>query len=543
MTAADPSNPLLVRQGLPDYAAIRPEHVAPAIEQTLATQREQIARLEAAEHPDFSWALDLEHVQTVVQRAWGPVVHLNAVVSTPALRDAYNDGLQRITDFWIEVGQNERLYRGFKYLKRRGEIPNAAGRKLVDNALRDFRLAGVDLSGPRRRRFSAVSRDLAAAQARFEQNLMDATDAFHRPVSDEAELAGLPPLIIERAREAAESEGSSGYLLTLDAPTYSAVMAQADSEALRAEYYEAWVTRASDRGPHAGQWNNADLIERILALRHESADLLGFPSFAALSLATKMAGSTDDVTEFLRGLGRRSKPVAELELARLEKHAGRKLEAWDIAYYSERLKRQLFSFSDEDLRPYFPAPRVLDGAFEIIRELLGIRIERVPAVGLWHADAERFELRDNRGQLIGTLLTDLYARPNKRGGAWMDGAYSRSRLPKAEQLPVAYLVCNFNPPAATRPSLLTHGEVVTVFHELGHALHHLLTEIDYPSVSGINGVPWDAVELPSQFLENYAWLESALPKISAHFETGEPLPRSNASDTQGKRAAFKRVSR
>ena len=524
MTAADPSNPLLARQGLPGYDAIRPEHVAPAIEQTLAAQREQIARLDAAEQLDFSWALDLEHVQTVVQRVWGPVLHLNAVVSTPALRDAYNDGLQQITDFWIEVGQNDRLYRGFEYIKRRGEIPTAPGRKLVDNALRDFRLAGVDLDGPRRQRFGAVSRDLATAQARFEQNLMDATDAFRRPVSDEAELAGLPSLIIERAREAAESEGSSGYLLTLDAPTYSAVMAQADSEALRAEYYEAWVTRASDRGPHAGQWNNAEIIERILALRHESAGLLGYPNFAALSLATKMAGSTDDVIEFLRGLGRKSKPVAESELARLEKHAGRRLEAWDIAYYSERLKRQLFSFSDEDLRPYFPAPRVLDGAFEIIRELLGIRIERVPAVGLWHADAERFELRDNREQLIGTLLTDLYARPNKRGGAWMDGAYSRIWLPKAEQLPVAYLVCNFNPPTASRPSLLTHGEVVTVFHELGHALHHLLTEIDYPSLSGINGVPWDAVELPSQFLENYAWLEAALPRISAHYETGEPLP-------------------
>jgi oligopeptidase A len=524
MSVVDHSNPLLTRQGLPDYAAIRPEHVAPAIEQTLAAQRNEIARLEMVENPDFNWTLDLEHVQTVVQRVWGPVVHLNSVLSTPALRDAYNQGLQRITEFWIDVGQNERLYRGFEHIKTRSEPPTGTALKLVDNALRDFRLAGVDLDGPRRDRFSEISRDLAAAQAQFEQNLMDATDAFKRHVADEEDLAGLPDIFVERARSAAESESMSGYLLTLDPPTYMAVMAQADSEALRAEFYEAWVTRASDRGPHAGRWDNASVIERILALRHESAQLLGYPSFAELSLATKMAGSPKDVIDFLRGLGRRSKPVAERDLKVLEGHAGRKLEAWDIAYYSEQLKRERFDFSDEDLRPYFPLPRVLAGLFEIIHELLGIRIERVPSVGLWQADAETFELRDARGQFIGTLLTDFYARPNKRGGAWMDGAFSRSRLPNLAQSPVAYLVCNFNPASKSRPSLLTHGDVVTLFHEFGHALHHLVTEIDYPSLAGIHGVPWDAVELPSQFLENYAWLESALPSISAHYETGEPLP-------------------
>jgi len=524
MPAAEPSNPLLVTNGLPEFAAIEPGHVVPAVTQTLASQRERLTRLESVEQPDLNWALALEGVQDAVQRVWGPITHLNSVVSSPTLRDAYNQCLPQITEFWINVGQNEKLYRGFERLKANDRLPTRAAVKLVDNALRDFHLAGVDLDASRRERFSEVSQALAAAQAEFEQNLMDATDAFRRHVEDAADIAGLPDVFAARARAAAAAEGLTGFLLTLDPPTYMAVMSRAHSESLRAEFYEAWMTRASDCGPNAGRWDNAAVIERILALRHESAELLGYRTFAELSLATKMAGSTHEVIDFLRGLARKSRPVARRELDALEAHAGRKLAAWDIAYFSEQLKQQQFDFSDEDLRPYFPLPRVLAGLFEIVSELLGVRFQRVAASGLWHADVEAFELRDARDRLIGTVLTDLYARPNKRGGAWMDGALSRARIPALEQTPVAYLVCNFNPPGDAAPSLLTHGEVVTLFHEFGHALHHLLTEIDYPSVAGIHGVPWDAVELPSQFLENYAWLEAALPKISAHFETGEPLP-------------------
>lgn len=530
------ANPLLPPVGLPDYSAISADDIRPAIETTLAAQREQLRRIENSDVSGFDWALDLERVQVAVHRVWEPIAHLNAVRSTPELREAYNHCLPLVTEFWLELGQNETLYAGFERLQGLSITGGGTRQRLVENALRDFRLAGVTLRADQRARFNALSKELAAVQATFEQNLMDATDAFRYHAASEAELAGLPAVFVERARKAAEREGLAGFLLMLDPPMYSAVMAQVHSEALRRIYYEAWATRASDQGPQAGRWDNSALVEKILALRHDSAWLLGFANYAELSLATKMAGSPGEVIDFLRDLAEKSRPVALRELEELETFAGKKLEAWDIAYYSERLKSERFQLSAEELRPYFPLPRVLDGLFRIVHTLFEVEIRPATASSLWHPDVGCFELFDRKGQRIGSVLTDLYARPNKRGGAWMDAAQTRAHIPNLEQCPIAYLVCNFNPPGERLPSLLTHDEVVTLFHEFGHVLHHLLTEIDYPSVAGIHGVPWDAVEVPSQFFENYAWLPEALPWISSHHETGERLPREKLATLKASRS-------
>ncbi|HEX7079787.1 MAG TPA: M3 family metallopeptidase [Gammaproteobacteria bacterium] len=517
-------NPLLTADGLPRFDRIRPEHVEPAVRATLAEQRDAVRRAEAAERPDVEWLAELERIHERVQRVWGPVSHLNAVVSTPALRDAYNACLPLVTEFNTEIGQNEALYRRFLELEKALPQELAVERELVAQTLRDFRLGGVALPADEKQRFREIMQRLAACQAKFEQNLMDATDAFEHHETRRDALAGVPDVVLDRARAAAAEKGLEGWLLSLDPPTYLAVMSHAESAALRERYYEAWVTRASDRGPSAGRWDNGPLMAEILALRHEEARLLGFRSYAELSLATKMAKSPDEVVEFLRDLAARSKPYAERDLEELSKHAGRALEPWDVAYFSEQLKQQRFRLSEEELRAYFPLPKVLGGLFELAETLFGIVIAPAPAAGLWHASAASYEIRDRGGRRVGALLTDLFARPNKRGGAWMDTALDRVRLRGRAQDPVAYLVCNFNPPVGGSPSLLTHGDVVTLFHEFGHALHHLLTEVDYPSLAGINGVAWDAVELPSQFFENYAWQPDVLKRISAHRETGAPLP-------------------
>jgi oligopeptidase A len=529
-------NPLIRDGGLPDFAAISPAHVEPAIKSVLSEQRKRLQRAVTDVRPTLDWALALESIQDSVHRVWGPIVHLNAVSSTPELREAYNQCLPMITEFWLEYGQNDTLYEGFERLRASGSAQTAAQTSLIDKALRDFLLAGVALSRGDRQRFSELTQQLAAAQAKFEQNLMDATDAFRHHETRASALAGLPEGLRRRASQAAAQQGLSGWLLFLDPPTYTAVMAQAESEELRAVYYEAWVTRASDQGPQAGRWDNAGLIETILALRHESAQILGFSSFAELSLATKMAASPAAVVDFLRDLAVRSKPVAQRELDELEAYAGKPLKPWDVAYYSERLKRERFQLSAEELRPYFPLPRVLEGLFRVSEALFGIAISAGGATNLWHRDVGVFEIRGRGGEPVGGILTDLYARPNKRGGAWMDEALTRARLPGHEQRPVAHLVCNFSPPGDDAPSLLTHDEVVTLFHEFGHALQHLLTEIDYPSIAGINGVPWDAVELPSQFFENYAWLPEVMPWISSHYRTGETLPQAKLETLKASRS-------
>ena len=517
-------NPLLDNEGLPAFNSIRPEHVEAAVRHTLEQQRSRLKRAENVTVPTFESAEELELIQDAIHRMWGPVAHLNAVLSTPELREAYNSCLPLITEFGTEVAQSEALYSLFSQLESEVDPAEKTKLQLLFHALREFRLAGVALPAQARARFKALVKELAQHQASFEQNLMDATDAFQHHESDDTKLSGIPDTLLRRAKELAEARGQPGWLLALDPPTYLAIMAHADSEDLRALYYEAWVTRASDQGPQAGRWDNRALIEEIVRLRHESAALLGFESYAEFSLATKMANSPGEVLEFLQDLAQKSRPQAHAEIEELTDFAGRPLRAWDIAYFSEQLREARFGLSDEELRPYFPLPRVLDGLFGVVAKLFDLQIRPRDGVEAWHPDVMYYEVIAADETPIGGVFTDLFTRPNKRGGAWMDECLVRSELKGLSQNPVAYLICNFNPPLGSDPSLLTHNEVVTLFHEFGHTLHHLLTEVEYPSLAGINGVPWDAVELPSQFLENYAWLPEVLPWISGHYRTGETLP-------------------
>jgi len=519
-----PGNPLIESGPLPAFSAVRPEHVEPAVRRVLAQQRAALEAAERVAEPDLNWLRGLERINTEIQRVWGPVSHLNAVLSSPALRDAFNRCLPLITEFGTELGQNEKLYRHFGALQGRVTGGEPVEKQLIAQALRDFRLGGVTLEGAARQRFRDLMQKLAALQATFEQNLMDATDAFSHHARDAGELAGLPAITLERARALAAERGVEGWVLRLDVPNYQAVLAHAQSSALRETFYRAWVTRASDQGPHAGHSDNGPLIDEILALRHEVAQLVGFKSYAELSLATKMADSPERVIEFLRDLARRSKPVAAAELQTLSDYAGRELTPWDVPFYSERLREEQLQLAEEELRPYFPLPQVLDGLFGVASRLFDLDVTAAAAPSVWHPSVQYYELRRRDGTLVGSFFTDLFARPNKRGGAWMDGCLSRAKLNGHRQTPVAYLVCNFNPPGGDTPSLLTHAEAVTLFHEFGHGLHHLLTEVDYPSLAGVNGVAWDAVELPSQFMENFVWRPEVLAGIARHYQTGEALP-------------------
>ena len=513
-------NPLFSGDPLAGFAALEPGHVRPAMRQVLAAERNELDRLAGVDKPSIEWLCETERLLERVHDVWNPVSHLNSVASTPELREAYNDCLTSVTEFFSDLGLNEALYSRFERLSETLESEPEA--ELIRQSLRDFRLAGVALTGEAKEAYRQVSLELARKQAEFEQHLMDATDAFSLHETDAANLSGLPPEVLERARSAAGEQELDGWLLKLDSPTHQSVMTHADSPRLRETYYRAWVTRASDLGQ--AEWDNGPLIEDILRLRQQSAELLGFGNFADLSLARKMAKSGRQVIEFLEDLAVRSRPMAETELAGLESFAGRKIEAWDMAYYSEKLKQKTLKIGDEELRAYFPLPKVLAGLFELTEKLFGIRLSERPGLKLWHPTASAFGLVNADGSPAGMLLTDFYARPNKRGGAWMDNYVNRSRLGSMRRNPIAHLVCNFAPPSEGTPSYITHDDVVTLFHEFGHALHHLLTEIDYPSIAGINGVAWDAVELPSQFFENYAWQPEVLRSISAHRDTGEPVP-------------------
>jgi len=519
-------NPLLNDDPLPPFGVIEPRHAEPAVRARLeANRRELAALLEAGAEGWDGLVAPIERMQHRLARTWSPVAHLNGVMNGDEIRAAYNACLPLLTAYHTEFAQDERLYRGYaRVLELEGDRLDPAQRRLVEQALRDFRLAGVALPPERKQRYREVMERLASAQSTFDEHVLDATQAWSRSVADEVELAGLPEIARQRAREAARAADRDGWLLTLDAPNYQAVMTHAESEPLRREFYEAWVTRASDQGPGAGRWDNTGLMAEILDLRHEAAQLVGFRDFAEYSLATKMARSVPEVLDFLHRLARLSRPAAMREFAELEAFAGRRLEAWDVAFWSERLKRSRLDVSEEALRPYFPLPRVLDGLFRLTERLYGVRIVPRSDVPVYHPDLRYFEILDAGGAMQAGFYVDLYARPKKRGGAWMDECVGRIRLGSRSAQPVAYLVCNFTPPVGDRPALLTHHEVVTLFHEFGHGLHHMLTRVDYPSVSGINGVPWDAVELPSQFMENFAWREEVLPLISAHVDTGEPLP-------------------
>jgi oligopeptidase A len=525
-------NPLLGAHRLPPFSRIRPEHVVPAIDTVLDDCRGDVAGIVASGATDWEdLAASMEAVDERLGRTWSPVNHLRAVADEPALREAVNVCLPKLSEYATEIGQNATLYRAYETLEASADAAGLDGaqRTIVKNTLREFRLAGVALPAAEQARFKALSARLAELSSRFEENVLDATQAWRHRIEDESALSGLPQSARTLAAETARREGVDGWLLTLEFPSYFPVITYADDQRLRRAAYEAYTTRASERGPHAGRWDNTAVMEEILALRHEKAQLLGYSSFAELSLARKMAASTTGVTEFLEDLARRARPIAEGELAALREFAHREhgceeLQAWDIPYYSEKLRVQRFDLSQEALRPYFPIPRVLEGMFEVARRLYGLEIRAVDKVDTWHPDVRFFRIRDADGEVRGEFYLDLYARPHKRGGAWMDECLSRRRVGNRVQTPVAYLTCNFIPPAGRRPALLTHDEVTTLFHEFGHGLHHMLTRVDYPSVAGIRGVPWDAVELPSQLMENWCWEREALAVISGHHETGEPLP-------------------
>jgi oligopeptidase A len=512
---------------LPAFSSIRIANVEPVLRELLDAHRAQLAALLAK--PDPSWdslVMPLEEMHHRLARTWSPVSHMNGVVNSDELRAAYNACLPLLTAWHTELAQNERLYRAYEsILANEGSRLTAGQRKLLQNALRDFRLAGVALPADQKAEFKALVEQLATLQSKFDENVLDATNAWSRHVTQEGEIAGLPQPIVDRARAAAQARQLEGWFFTLDAPNYQAVMMHAENEALRREFYQAWVTRASDEGAADGRWDNTQLMAQILELRHKIAQLVGYPNYAEYSLATKMASSVEEVRSFLEQLARQSRPVALREHDELTRFAGRKLDAWDVAFHAERLKRERLQLSEEALRPYFPLPRVLAGMFAVAEKLYGVRIVEHSGVDVYHPDARFFDILNADGSRRGGFYVDLYARPKKRGGAWMDECIGRKRLADTSSLPVAYLVCNFMPPVGTQPSLLTHAEVVTMFHEFGHGLHHMLTRVAYPSIAGINGVAWDAVELPSQFMENFAWRAEVLPLISGHVETNEPLPQ------------------
>ncbi|MCB1918419.1 MAG: oligopeptidase A [Candidatus Competibacteraceae bacterium] len=529
------TNPLLTHADFPCYAVVLPEHIEPAVDERLVANRADLERLLAANvEPTWESLIQpLEELEDRLNKTWSPVRHLHAVMDSEALRAAYNACLPKLSAYYTELGHHEGLYRAYQHIAEGPEYDrlDAAQCKVIDDALRDFKLSGIALPPKQRDHYKAIMQELAQLGAQFAQNVLDATHAWTRQITDEVALAGLPDSARALARQTAQQRKLDGWLLTLDLPCYLPVLNYADDRALRREMYEAYSTRASDQGPTAGQWDNGPLMERILALRHELARLLDFDDYTEYSLATKMADTPDQVLDFLHDLARRARPQAQRELEELQEFAREhfgmeKLEAWDIGYYSEKLRQHRYQLSQEELRPYFPITRVLPGLFAVAERLFGIAIRPLDGVEVWHPDVRVYQIVDATGNPRGRFYLDLYARPGKRGGAWMDGCLARRCIGDAIRPPAAYLVCNFTPPVGDDPALLTHNEVLTMFHEFGHGLHHLLTKVDYLPVAGIHGVEWDAVELPSQFLENWCWSQEALDLLAGHYQTGEPLPEA-----------------
>ncbi|RLM10888.1 oligopeptidase A [Gibbsiella quercinecans] len=530
------TNPLLTPFSLPPFSAIRPEHIVPAVQSALADCRATVERVVAQPGP-FTWdnlCQPLAEVDDRLSRIWSPIGHLNAVKNSPELRTAYEQALPLLSEYGTWVGQHAGLYQAYCSLKDgEGFLQlSVAQRKAVENALRDFELSGIGLSPEKQKRYGEISARLSELSSTFSNNVLDATMGWSKLITNVDELSGLPESALAAAQAMAQAKEQKGWLLTLDMPSYLPVMTYADNQALREEMYRAFSTRASDQGPNAGKWDNSEVMAEKLALRHEQAQLLGFASYAHKSLATKMAESTEQVIGFLTDLAKRARPQAEQELAQLrafaeENYGVETLAPWDIAYYSEKQKQHLFSISDEQLRPYFPEQRVVEGLFEVVKRIYGITAKERKDVDIWNPEVRFFDLFDASGELRGSFYLDLYAREHKRGGAWMDDCVCSLRKANGElQKPVAFLVCNFNRPLGDKPALFTHNEVTTLFHEFGHGLHHMLTQIDTAGVAGISGVPWDAVELPSQFMENWCWEPEALAFISGHYQTGEPLPKA-----------------
>ncbi|RUR30774.1 oligopeptidase A [Vreelandella andesensis] len=527
-------NPLLEPHELPPFADIRAEHVVPAVETLLNDSREAIDRLaqQAASAPPSwdSFAKPLEAVNDRLTQAWSPISHLNGTMNTPELREAYQTCLEKLSAFSTWMGQHEGLFNGWQSLKQGdgwAQLTHAQQRT-VENALRDFRLAGVDLPADKKARYGEIQARLSTLSNQFSNNVLDATQAWHKDISQLDELAGVPESALETLKATAQAKGVDGYRITLDFPSFFPIISYADNRKLRHEVYAAFVTRASDQGPDTGKFDNAPILEEILALRQELAHLLGFDTYADYSLTTKMADSPEQVLEFLNDLARRAVPQAKEEVTELSNYAREELgietlEPWDVPYASEKLREDRHAISQEQLRPYFPAPRVVDGLFQVVERLYGVRVEATSDAPSYHNDVQYFRITE-QGKPIAGFYLDLYARESKRGGAWMADCRVRRQTEHGLQLPVAFLTCNFTAPVGDKPALLTHDEVTTLFHEFGHGLHHMLTKQDIADISGINGVAWDAVELPSQFMENYCWEREGLALLAKHVDTGEPLP-------------------
>jgi oligopeptidase A len=528
-------NPLLHTSHLPLFSKIKPEHVEPAIDQLLAEARSLVEKLLSATDP-FTWENliePLDNIEDRLNKAWSPVSHLNSVVNSDSLRKAYNACLPKLSEYSTEMGQNEKLLRAYQAVADSDAFSSLdiAQKKTIHNALRDFRLSGIELNEKDKKRFKEINLELSRLSSKFEENLLDATNAWNKHIEDKTLLKGLPETALMLAQQTAQQHEKSGWMITLEFPSYLAITTYADNRDLRKELYAAFCTRASDQGPYANKWNNSAMMTQILALRHEKAQMLGFNNYAEYSLTTKMADTPSQVTDFLENLADKSRQQAQRDLHELkqfakDEHGLDPLEAWDISYHSEKMRQHRYQLSQEEVKAYFPITRVLPGLFNVVERLYGLKITAIKEFDGWHDDVRFFEIHDRNKHLRGQFYLDLYARPKKRGGAWMDDCVSRKKNQGELQTPVAYLTCNFTPPAGNDPALLTHDEVTTLFHEFGHGLHHMLTQVDYLPVSGINGVEWDAVELPSQFMENWCWEQEALELISGHYQTGEKLPDS-----------------
>ena len=532
------SNPLLTPTDLPAFSKIEPQYIESAIKQLIQENRETVERV--VNQPHFTWEnfiLPLTESGDRLSKVWSPISHLNSVKNSPELREAYQACLPLLAEYSTWVGQHQGLYKAYLQLKNSPEFADytQAQKKAIENSLRDFKLSGISLPVEKQKRYGEIAARLSELNSQFSNNVLDATMGWEKIVEDVSQLKGLPESALEAAKQSAESKGVSGYRFTLEYPSYIPVMTYCENRELREEMYRAFATRASDQGPNAGKWDNSAIMQEILSLRVELAKLLDFNTYTELSLATKMAENPQQVLDFLENLATRSKAQGERELQALKDFCKTHynltaLELWDLSFYSEKQKQHLYAINDEELRPYFPEDRVLSGLFELIKRIFNIRAVERHGVETWHKDVRFFDLLDEKDEVRGSFYLDLYAREHKRGGAWMDDCIGRrKKIDGSLQKPVAYLTCNFNRPLGDQPALFTHDEVTTLFHEFGHGLHHMLTKIDVADVAGINGVPWDAVELPSQFMENWCWEEEALQFISGHYKTGEPLPKEKLS--------------
>ncbi len=524
------SNPLLHFAGLPKFNEIKPEHVSPALDLLLSEGKQTIEALaNINETPTWdNFALKLEDLDEKISRAWSQVGHMNAVVNSPELREAYNDNLAKLTDFYSDLAQDERLYAKYRAIRNSADFAklNSAQQKIIDNEVRDFKLGGAELLADKKARFKAINEELSKLAAKFEENVLDTTNEYALYIENPAELAGIPDDVLQAAKEAAEADKKAGYKFTLHFPSYMPVLQYADNRNLRETLYRAYATRASEFGKP--EFDNTPIISQILKLRDEAAKLLDFNNFAELSLATKMADTPKQVIEFLNTLASRAKPYAEQDMRELVAYAEKlnisAMQAWDVAYVSEKLREDKYAFSDLEVKQYFPEDKVLAGLFKVVETIFGVFVKKSNAP-TWHKDAHFYQITDQAGKLIGQFYLDLYARNNKRGGAWMDEAITRRIVDDKLTTPVAYLTCNFSAPVGGKPALFTHDEVITLFHEFGHGLHHMLTQVNDYSVSGIKGVEWDAVELPSQFMENFCWEWDVLRHMTQHVDTGAQLPR------------------